>query len=607
MRVRERVISICREEGKPFRRLYLYSLFLYLPLIVLRLTNSMDGMWDQDDHVTGAAELRIGRWFWPYLDRLRLNISLDPFPALVSLALFTAGFLLALSALRLRRTWITCGAGLIFLSSPAVLCQLSYSYMSITFAVGFLLAVLAVQVLTGGEPSGTQQPADETAAEKEAAACDMGTASRPVQQLLRNPRIPASAVLIALMMGCYQAFLGVTCVLALFVFLLLLKREREVRRAFSFALQMLVSLVLGAVLYELCLHACLAYYGETLSDYNGADAITFSGVLGNLPASLRHTFVSFRYYYGQSGSRFHALQGQGWFPVLYAVPAAGAVLLLGQAVQSGGERDRSKGGRLRKGAETGEERQGSRRNGSLLRAGLMVLALVLIPVYANSFFLLAASSETQMQMTGGMALSLPLLLCLWEEVLHGEMQTGETVGEESGVFGSGSFPDRAGNPTGAGRRGRLLRGICAAGMAALLYGAAAQAVTDEYAMYAGRQVTATLAGRVLDQLALAGTDYTEQVVMVYGQPAQSPLFRHTELYDRANCYAQYGNWAAGTEANRLCWSNFFGTQLRVNVNYAQGDTLETIYHSPEVAAMPVYPAAGSTASVWGVTVVKISE
>ncbi len=581
MRVRESVISICREEGKPFRRLYLYSLFLYLPLIVLRLTNSMDGMWDQDDHVTGAAELRIGRWFWPYLDRLRLNISLDPFPALVSLALFTAGFLLALSALRLRRTWITCGAGLLFLSSPAVLCQLSYSYMSITFAVGFLLAVLAVRVLTGDEDA----------------------ASGPVQHLLRNPRIPASAVFIALMMGCYQAFLGVTCVLALFVFLLLLKREREVRRAFSFALQVLVSLVLGAVLYELCLHACLAYYGETLSDYNGADAITFSGVLGNLPASLRHTYVSFRYYYGQSGSRFHALQGQGWFPVLYAVPAAGAVLLLGQTVQSGGEQNRSKDGRLRKGAEAGEDRQGSRRNGSLLRAGLMVLALVLIPVYANSFFLLAASSETQMQMTGGMAFSLPLLLCLWEEVLHGEMQMGET----SGVFGSGSFPDRAGNPIGAGRRGRLLGGICAAGMAALLYGAAAQAVTDEYAMYAGRQVTATLAGRVLDQLALAGTDYTEQVVMVYGQPAQSPLFRHTELYDRANYYAQYGNWAAGTEANRLCWSNFFGTQLRVNVNYAQGDTLETIYHSPEVAAMPVYPAAGSTASVWGVTVVKVSE
>lgn len=589
MRIRQRVISICREEGKPFRRLYLYSLFLYLPLIVLRLTNSMDGMWDQDDHVTGAAELRIGRWFWPYLDRLRLNLSLDPFPAMVSLALFTAGFLLALSALRLRRSWITCGAGLLFLSSPAVLCQLSYSYMSITFAVGFLLAVLAVRVLTGGEPSGTQQEANETAAETEAAAPDRSTASHSARRLLRNPRILLSAVFIALMMGCYQAFLGTACVLALFVFLLLLKRERELRRAFSFALQMLVSLVLGAILYELCLHACLAYYGETLSDYNGADAITFSGVLRNLPASLRHTYVSFRYYYGQSGSRFHALQGQSWFPVLYAVPAVGAVLLLVQAVRNGGEQDRSKDGRLRKEADAEEGRQGIGRNGSLLHAGLMVLALVLIPVYANSFFLLAASSETQMQMTGGMAVSLPLLLCLWEEVLHGKM------------------PGNQIKQIGAGRRGRLLRGICAAGMAALLYGAAAQAVTDEYAMYAGRQVTTTLAGRVLDQLALTGTDYTEQVVLVYGQPAQSPLFRHTELYDRANSCAQYGNWAAGTEANRLCWSNFFGTQLRVNVNYAQGDTLETIYHSPEVAAMPVYPAAGSTASVWGVTVVKISE
>lgn len=43
------------------------------------------------------------------------------------------------------------------------------------------------------------------------------------------------------------------------------------------------------------------------------------------------------------------------------------------------------------------------------------------------------------------------------------------------------------------------------------------------------------------------------------------------------------------------------------MNYAEGDTLETIYNSPEVAAMPVYPVSGSMANVWGVTVVIMSE
>ena len=149
--------------------------------------------------------------------------------------------------------------------------------------------------------------------------------------------------------------------------------------------------------------------------------------------------------------------------------------------------------------------------------------------------------------------------------------------------------------------------ILAAGIFLLCYGAAGQAAIDQYAMYAGRQATLSLADNVMDVLAISGVDYTENVVLVYGAPADSPLFVRTELYQKANPYAQYGSWNGNVELNRLCWSHFFEQQLRVNVNYAEGDTLETIYHSPEVAAMPVYPAAGSVANVWGVTVVKVSE
>ena len=80
MNVQHKFSNIIRNKQREFIILYIYALLLYSPLIVLRLTNSMDGMWDQDDHAAGAAELRIGRWFWPYLDRLRMNVSLDPLP-----------------------------------------------------------------------------------------------------------------------------------------------------------------------------------------------------------------------------------------------------------------------------------------------------------------------------------------------------------------------------------------------------------------------------------------------------------------------------------------------------------------------------------------------
>ena len=255
----QKLQKVLQEEKKPLLILYFYTLFLYSPLIVLRLTNSMDGMWDQDDHVAGVAELRIGRWFWPYLDKLRLNISLDPLPVIVSLVFFVAGFLLIVSILQLQMSWITYGAAVLFLSSPAVLCQLSYSYMSITFAVSFLLAVVAVWLI-----------------------------ARNIQKRLRRKEVLGQTLLAAfataLLMGCYQASLGVTCVTAMAFFLLLLAREEKgSRKPWQFVLRMLSVLALGALLYEFLLQMNLRYFHETMSDYNGADAITLSGVLSNLP------------------------------------------------------------------------------------------------------------------------------------------------------------------------------------------------------------------------------------------------------------------------------------------------------------------------------------
>jgi len=75
----------------PFLGLYAFAFFLYLPMIVLRLTNDMDGLWDQDDHVAGEAELRIGRWFWMHVARARFFVSMDPIPLVIALAVFVAG------------------------------------------------------------------------------------------------------------------------------------------------------------------------------------------------------------------------------------------------------------------------------------------------------------------------------------------------------------------------------------------------------------------------------------------------------------------------------------------------------------------------------------
>ena len=237
--IRNMAYEFRRKYGKVFTALYLSSLLLYLPFLILRLTNDMDGMWDQDDHITGTAELRMGRWFWPILDKLRLNVSLDPLPALISLAVFSCGVIFLLSLMNVRTesrreqlfAWTI---GMMILASPTVLCQLSYSHMAINDAVSFLLAVLAVWLLRKRKRGWGE--------------------------------ILLSGLMIALMMGGYQATLGVTCVTALLAFVRMLQQREQVRNALAFAGRMLLAILLGAVLYEVFLHLGLVLTGQTLSE-----------------------------------------------------------------------------------------------------------------------------------------------------------------------------------------------------------------------------------------------------------------------------------------------------------------------------------------------------
>ena len=640
--------TLHRRWGRSFLHLYLYAAVIYLPLIVLRLTNFLDGMWDQDDHLAGAAELRIGRWFWPWLDRMRFGVSLDPLPAIVSIALFVAGVLMILSLMR-RKGSTTCScaaaaadlsdrsgaddeegsgiecaspedrtddadpqpihlslteyvAGVLMLTTPAVLSQLSYSYMSITFGTAFLLAVLAVWVIA--------VPCAKSAGK--AVRTDCSTADGRKQKLpasvsfLRQTCwIAMSSVLVALMMGLYQACLGVLCIAALAYFIFQLDgtcggKDCCIRRGLRFALRMLLALVIGAVLYEILLQIHLTAMGETLSDYKGAASASLPGMISALPSSIRHCWTAFKAYFIHNLFTFNAFQGEKLFYLLYIVPALGVVLYAAKLLRSG--------------------------SGAEWKFVLLVLAGLMIPVFANSFFLLATESDTAVQMTGGMSLVIPLLLLAWDHVkLPG---TADTAVSDSPVSQDEPRAPKSSECTGSCRTGEtkekissnekrpdfngkltswaLSAAVSVSGFL-LLYGAIGQAGIDQYAMYVGRQATTTLAKSVLNEFAVYGVDYDYNVVLVYGAPADSPTFAVGDLYWEANLYAQYGNWGNDEETNRLCWGHFFDQQMRVSMNYAEDETLHTIMTSNEVAAMTVFPASGSVQNVWGVTVVKVAE
>ena len=591
---RTRLRSYCR----PFLILWIYALLVHLPLLVLRLTNDLDGLWNQDDYMAGAWELSIGRWFWPFLDKARFGVSLDPLPAMFSLAVYVLSFLLILRLLDLATSVLTMLCGFLFLGSVGIVCQMSFGYMAITFAVSFFLAVLSVWVLL--------VPAESVPGfftQCAAVSSSLRIKKRGARfSSLSILRILLSSVCIALMMGCYQAGIGTTALVSLFVLLYSFAAPRRAsgkksgspdgregsflpkatgvspKGAYSscdraagnhpgnaflpsdpssrirFVMKLFLSVLFGGILYVLLLKLRLWQTGTQASDYQGFSSISPLYILNGIPCALRHCYRAALGYFVNGTFLSNALERHSWFPVFY-LPVLLLCLLVFVRI-------------FRK---------------SKAESILFLIGLFLIPAAANCFYLAAPETETHMQMVVSMGLILPLLLGF----------AGDFLPAGCAFFKTSSSA------------WKIPAALLVLDAVILIYGNVLQCETDQYAMYAGRRATQTLAESILTEANRQGYDYVEGQLLITGAPASSRTFYTAPLFEKANAYAQYGRWSDDVSFSRVSWSKFYSNYLRINVSFAAGDTEATIAALPEVAAMPSYPAAGSVQNIYGVLVVKL--
>lgn len=520
-------------------------LFLYFPLIFLRLTNQYDGLWNQDDYMAGEWELSNGRWFWPYLDHARFGISLDPLPNLLAVAGFVGMVLLLARAMRLswnKRTYL---ASMLFLASTGITCQLSFSYMSITFAFSAVMAVLGVNLVT-------------LAAER-----------RDQKYGIRS--ILIAGVVIAVMMGCYQASLGLSCLTALFYVMKKLTGADESidsndttsddliqsrKEALHFAGKMFISLLVGGVFYLAGLNLHEKVFHVEPADYQGFSDLTPAYLIVHLPRGIVHAYETF--YATFWNGTFLIFRGQRTLGVriLYLIPIAVLLILFLRTVKK-----------------------------NLVNGILFLVCTILIPVFANSFYLLAPESECHIQMIVPMTLVIPLIYMLGGSCWPSDVSSGR-----------------------AEKRFKEKMCSCAVtlGCTALLLASAAMSLTDAYAMYAGRQATGTLAREILHVMNAQGYDYANGSVMILGNAKESQTFSITELYEKANEYAKYGSWTDEVGLNNQIWEKVYSDYLRLKVSFVTRDTLETINNMPELSQMPCYPAVGSAQNIYGVEVIKLT-
>lgn len=334
----------------------LYGAMLYALMMTRQLTNTFDGLWHQNYHHAGAAELSSGRWLLIGIDKLLMGMHADPIASMAALALFVAGFLLVLDLFRLKRKPACCLCMALFLSSTLISNTLSYRYTSLGYSLAYFFAVLSIYTMIK----------------------------------IHNTGLAAgiAGILLGLSVSCYQAYAAVFCVLAVFYAVLQCRQtEQRTCKASSnsmlrYLLRILLCLCIGAGFYIASLSLCLKLCGVVLSGYNGIGQTSAGSLLSGLPRNLLKTYLYFFAYFFRNSLKINRLQPFGIFFLLLAVLVREVVVIAVRTWRS-----------------------------SRSRALLPLFAAALIPIAANAYLLLAGD-KLELQMTAGLAMVPPLTMIL---------------------------------------------------------------------------------------------------------------------------------------------------------------------------------------------------
>ena len=332
-----------------------FAVMVYFPLISLKLTNTVDGLWTTAEYMAGAWELSNGRWFWLVTSFLRFSLQLEPINAVVCLVLVSLGVTrlhMLFKPAWMRTSCIDWLAGLCYLANTVIGCYLSFAHQSVEFGLAFYLSVLA-------------------------AVC-----------VIRSRSIAAGvaqgAFLLALSLGLYQTDLACFCMVLLAWFLVLLFRGEEGIKLRCYIAKCLCSAVCGAALYWGILQIILKISGVAMTNYQGGADISVSGILKNLPSSVAKCYELFyRYFFGTLVKHNMLQETAVVFVLIFCVVGAALACRLVRLIR--------------------------RKDWENTFYG--TAALLVLPMMCTVFMVATSQASFYIPMSGGLALFLPV--CFW--------------------------------------------------------------------------------------------------------------------------------------------------------------------------------------------------
>lgn len=479
-----------------------------------------------------AWDMSLGRWGLLFAAYAKFGLCSPILTSAITIALFALGIVALIGKLGIKSACLRYASSILFIVSPFVSCCITYYYCSNSYALSFLCAVLAACLIGR-----------------------VGAVGKPVA-------LVGAVVLLAFSLGCYQASLGVFCVVVLLVMVRsLMDSSADPFSAKQLAVFFGVAIAVcaaGSVLYYALTEISLFVLGIGLSAYGGASSVGAGSILGSLTSSVPSAYVAFSdglFSYGIFGNHF------GWAYVAAVCLIVATVAFVCLVAINGAKR--------------------------LGPSAMALLCVALIPFAANVILVIVPSYgyPTPLMLGGFMAsfLLLPLLVQLLLDL-----------------------PNRGNARPRVPAKAMSIGCCCLIAVGAWSY--ALQSNADAEVMQACQNQTASLSTRIAGVLDANPDVQAGAKVLIAGKPEAGNYPNTSDSYAHASSYAKWGMvWDNHYQNNMRSWDVIMKQFAGQSFNYCSFDECAKVIRSSEFANMSLYPANDSVATIDGVVVVKISD
>lgn len=483
-----------------------------------------DGVWRGEHSYAGPWEVSLGRWGLYLVDVLHAGINSGTLIAALTVLYMALAGVLIVSLFQVKSMAKSILIPTVLTCSPMVAMFIAYPYCGDAYALSILLAVLAVYIVY--------------------------VFSGAIQRTI------ASALCVAFLISLYQSSLGVMLAVAAgYIIMRLLRSPGEIRAIGRDMLHLLISVIIGVALYYALMQLALLAWGTSMAEYKGAGGVNIASALQNIPNGIKDAYMHFRVFFLEEWIVRNAYNT----PVVYCVLAGFALVSL-----------------LMRFATAGQKRP---------YMPILCLALIVIfPVCCNVINLIVPDTEVYLLMSGGMAVTAPLLIAITD------IDSGENMKKTAAWIQ------------------KALRAGGAVVAAALLWVFILSCQTDASVMLASKNQTVALINRIWQQVE-ANENYVpgDTPLLIAGHPQEGNYPNPSHLLYKANPYATWGAVWKGYDGNIHTWEQVFRQQLGVTYEGCTVEEYATISTGEAFDLMPLYPQEGSIQMIGDVLVIKISD